>query len=367
VPSKVKNQKKVSVVIPYFNGSAFMERALQSVYNQSHQAHEVIVVNDGSSEIESQKLEMLKQKYGFILLTQSNAGQGAARNYGVKISTSTHICFLDQDDFFRPNHIKDLLDAWDDRDENLGFVYGDLWRATEAGIVTAHSSIKSESEHPHKDLQTMIKSNMFILPSATLIRKDVFQALGGFDEQFRGYEDDDLFLRFFMGGYSNIFIDKPVTVWTLNPSSTSFSESMARSRYLYFQKLIKTFPPSSVPSTNVFGDLIVPRFAFQFAADVISSAFEGGKNFEERQMRLRSFREIFVKSYEVEPRFRKKYLIATYPLVRLSAGALRMAMKAGLRLSPLLDKTGLPGAAFFITRYRNLGLENKNSHAEPHT
>lgn len=365
--SKIDNEKRVSVVIPYFNGSNCIERALQSVYSQSHQPHEVIVVNDGSSEVESIHLEGLKKKYGFILLVQSNSGQSTARNYGVNKSTSTHICFLDQDDYFLPNHIQDLLNVWDDRDPKLAFVYGDLWRATEAGIVTAHSCIRSESEHPHKELETMIKTNMFILPSATLISKDAFQALRGFDEQFRGYEDDDLFIRFFIEGYSHRFIDKAVTVWTLNKSSTSFSESMARSRYLYFQKLLNTFPPSSIPLTNVFGDLLVPRFAFQFAADVIASAFEGGKNFEERQMRLRNFREIFEKSSEVEPRFHKKYLIATYPLVKLSAGSLRKAMKVGLRLSPLLEKTGLPGVGLFITRYRNLGLEQKNSHAEAHT
>lgn len=357
----------VSVVIAYFNGSKFISKALSSAIEQSVQPSEVIVVDDGSEPNESSYLLSLQEIYGFSYYRQQNGGQSKARNLGASQASSRFICFLDQDDYFLPNHIKDLLDSWDDRDPKLAYVYGDLWRATEAGQVTAHSCIKSESEHPHKDLQTMIKSNLFILPSATLISREAFQAIGGFDEQFRGYEDDDLFIRFFVHGYSHRFIDKAVTVWTINKSSTSFSESMAKSRYLYFQKLLNSFPPLSIPFTNVFGDLLVPRFAFQFAADVISSAFEAGKNFEERQMRLRNFREILEKSCEVDPRFRKKYLIATYPLVRLSAGALRKAMMAGLRLSPLLEKTGLPGAGLFITRYRNLGLGQKNAHAETHT
>lgn len=362
-----KQTKGVAVVIAYFNGSRFIEKALASLAQQTKQPSEIIVVDDGSNQTESSYLLKLKDKFNFKYLSQQNGGQSKARNYGVSQASSNFICFLDQDDYFLPNHIKDLMDAWDDSVPNLAYTYGDLWRATEAGTVVSHSCIKSESEHPHKELRTMIKTNMFILPSATLISKDAFQALGGFDEQFRGYEDDDLFIRFFIEGYSHRFIDKAVTVWTLNKSSTSFSESMARSRYLYFQKLLNTFPPSSIPSVNVFGDLLVPRFAFQFAADVISAAFEGGKDFEERQMRLKNFREIFEKSVEVEPRFHKKYLFATYPLVRFSPGALRKAMKVGLRLSPLLEKTGLPGVGLFITRYRNLGLEQKNSHAEGQT
>lgn len=361
------NKNTVAVIIAHHNGSKFLKTAIQSAYDQATAPHEIIVVDDGSDSIELEHLKKLQETFEFKLFIQSNMGQSSARNFGVSKASSRFICFLDQDDYFLPNHIADLLDAWDDRDPNPGFIYGDLWRSTEEGLITAHSCIKSESEHPHKELKAMIKTNMFILPSATLISKDAFQALGGFDEKLRGYEDDDLFIRFFIEGYSHRFIDKAVTVWTLNKSSTSFSESMARSRYLYFQKLLNTFPPSSIPLTNVFGDLLVPRFAFQFAADVISSAFEGGRNFEERQMRLRNFREIFEKSSEVEPRFRKKFLIATYPLVWLSASALRKAMKVGLRLSPLLEKTGLPGVGLFISRYRNLGLEQKNSHAEPHT
>lgn len=358
----LRKDKTVSVVIAFFNGSNFIEKALTSVSQQTIPASEIIVVDDGSNSSESAFLLSIKNTYGFTYVKQQNGGQSKARNLGVSQANSKFICFLDQDDFFLPNHIEDLLDAWRDSDPNLAYTYGDLWRATETGIVISHSCIKSESEHPHKDLQTMIKANMFILPSATLIKKEAFDDVGGFDEQFRGYEDDDLFIRIFCAGYSQIFIDKAVTVWTLNQASTSFSESMARSRYLYFQKLIEMFPPSSLPLTKVFGDLLVPRFAFQFAADVISSAFEGGKNFEERQMRLKAFLEIFKKSGEVESRFRRKFILVTFPLARSSAKGLRNALKVGLLVSPVLEKVGLPGANLFINRYRNLGVQQRTSH-----
>lgn len=351
----------VAVVIAYFNGSQYIERALESVFEQTLQPSEIIVVDDGSDKNESSFLLSLKSRYNFKYLSQENGGQAKARNFGVSQASSKFICFLDQDDYFLPNHLIDLLSAWDGRDSNLAYVYGDLWRATESGIILAHSCIKSESGHPHTDLQTMIKTNMFILPSATLINKEAFAAVGGFDEQFRGYEDDDLFIRLFCAGYSHIFIDKAVTVWTLNQESTSFSESMARSRYLYFQKLLEMFPPSSLPLTQVFGDLLVPRFAFQFAADVISSAFEGGKHFDERQMRLRGFLEIFKMSEEVDSRFRKKFLLVTFPLARFSSKGLMRSLKVGLVLSPVLEKVGLPGVSLFINHYRNVGLQQRTS------
>lgn len=354
-----RENKKVAVVIPYFNGSRYVEKALESVTNQIRPPSEVIVVDDGSDREEAELLVALSERFNFRYLRTENGGQSKARNIAVANCESDFICFLDQDDYFLPNHISDLVDAWDESDPNLAYVYGDLWRATEEGVVISHSCIKSEAEHPHKDLRTMIRTNMFVLPSATLISKEAFQAIGGFDDQFRGYEDDDLFMRFFCEGYSQIYLDEPVTVWTLNTVSTSFSESMARSRFLYYKKLLNTFPPSSIPFTNVFGDLLVPRFAFQFAADVISAAFNGGENFHERQRRLKEFRDTFRKSNEIERKFRKKFLLVTLPLASLSFKKLKKVLTVGLILSPILEKTGLPGVGLFITRFKNLGA-NRN-------
>ena len=345
--------KSVSVVIAFYNGSRWIERALESVQNQTIPPNEVIVVNDGSSEDELGFLVGLQQRFDFQILSQENSGQSAARNLGVSKATSDYICLLDQDDYYLPKHNQILLETADFEDPKFGFSYGDLWRSNEAGQILSHSSINVKIKHPHTSLNTLVGKNMFIVPSATLISRTAFLAVGGFDPELRGFEDDDLFLRFFLAGYSNRFTSEAVTVWTINTSSTSFTESMARSRFIYFKKLLKTFPEGSVVGTYVFGQLMYKRFAYQFAGDVIESAFKGGENYEERLSRLKEFRSIVRSSNEITARGKRKYLFITFPIVKFSKKILRLFLLIILRSGLLSVLARLPSKALreFVGRY----------------
>jgi len=345
--------KSVSVVIAFYNGSRWIERALESVQNQTMPPNEVIVVNDGSSEDELGFLVGLQQRFDFQILSQENSGQSAARNLGVSKATSDYICLLDQDDYYLPKHNQILLETADFEDPKFGFSYGDLWRSNEAGQILSHSSINVKIKHPHTSLNTLVGKNMFIVPSATLISRTAFLAVGGFDPELRGFEDDDLFLRFFLAGYSNRFTPEAVTVWTINTSSTSFTESMARSRFIYFKKLLKTFPEGSVVGTYVFGQLMYKRFAYQFAGDVIESAFKGGENYEERLSRLKEFRSIVRSSNEITARGKRKYLFMTFPIVKFSKKILRLFLLVILRSGLLSVLARLPSKALreFVGRY----------------
>jgi glycosyltransferase involved in cell wall biosynthesis len=345
--------KSVSVVIAFYNGSRWIERALESVQSQTIPPNEVIVVNDGSSEDELGFLVGLQKRFDFQILNQENSGQSAARNLGVSKATSDYICLLDQDDYYLPKHNQILLETADFEDPKFGFSYGDLWRSNEAGRILSHSSINVKMKHPHKDLKTLVGKNMYIVPSATLINRSAFLAVGGFDPQLRGYEDDDLFLRFFLAGYSNNFTSEAVTVWTINTTSTSFTESMARSRFIYFKKLLNTFPEGSVEGTHVFGDLMYRRFAYQFSGDVIEAAFSGSDNFSERLTRLVEFRALVKTSREMSSSTKFRYLLVTLPLVKLSAKYLRIFALIALRSGflSILSIFSFAGFAAYVRRY----------------
>ncbi len=339
----------VAVVIPFHNGSDWIERALKSAVNQTRPPKEVIVVDDGSIELESAKLAELKAKYSFGLFSQVNAGQSAARNLGVSIAKSDFICFLDQDDYFLPNHIELLMNASSLEDEKFGFSYGDLLRVTQSGQTLSHSSLPSP--HPLLDTQSMISQNMHILPSATLIRRTAFLDLGGFDESLQGYEDDDLFLRFHLAGYTAVFIPESVSAWTINRSSTSFSESMSRSRFLYFKKLLDTFTNRAGFESDIFAKHLFPRFAYKFADDVIYSALNDKENFEERKRRLKSFIKILKKNEGLNPKTKHGYVLATWPLVFLSPSTLRASLGVLLKLEPVLGKLRIGALTNFFDRH----------------
>lgn len=342
---------KISVVIAFHNGSRWIERAIESAVAQTVTPNEIIVVDDGSSQSESKFLEPLIARYGIRVIRQENSGQSSARNAGVAAAASDFVCLLDQDDYFLPRHIEILLNAADLADSRFAFSYGDLWRANEAGQVLTHSCVNVESQHPHTSIRDLVSANMYILPSATLINRERFLEIGGFDPDLRGYEDDDLFLRFFVAGYTNRFTPEPVTVWTINTTSTSFSEAMARSRFLYFKKLLALFPEGSVMGTAVFGELLVRRFALHLADDVVASAFRGDEYFQERLSRLVEFRDLVRNSKEVSSAGKRRYLFATYPLVTLGSKFLRIFLLVITKSRILLIMPGLAGRGHFVKKY----------------
>lgn len=262
----------VVVVIAFFNGADFIERAVKSVFNQTVPADEVIVVNDGSRPEERVSLGALAGRYPLRIVDKENGGQGSARNAGVAASSAKYICFLDQDDFFLPNHIEVLVASIPANDARFGFVYADLYEADVDGNVVSTQLVKQHAKHhPKTNIFDLLRHDMFVLPSASLVSRVAFDAVQGFDPQFMGFEDDDLFMRIFRKGYSNHFVDRAVTVWCIHTESTSFGIRMIRSRYRYFKKLAATFPDEPKRNRFYLRDYLMPRFGTIFVDHAIQA------------------------------------------------------------------------------------------------
>lgn len=95
---------KVSIIMPIYNGSEFLEKSIESVSKQTLEEIELICIDDGSTDNSLDLLRQLKEKYPFIkILTQENQGSGKARNYGMDEALGEYIAFLDADDIFVEN------------------------------------------------------------------------------------------------------------------------------------------------------------------------------------------------------------------------------------------------------------------------
>jgi glycosyltransferase involved in cell wall biosynthesis len=256
----------VTVVIPYFNGMRTIERALASIEMQSTPPAEVIVVNDGSNTENAAFLHTLVARRGFRVIDRANGGQGAARNDGIRAAATPFVCLLDQDDFYTPDHIEKLLAvALSANTAKLGFVYSDVSRGTEAGTFTVEGVIASSGlAHPLPSVRDMLARDIMILPSSMLLHRDDILQLGGFDERFVGFEDDDLVIRCALAGLETFYLPESLTVWTLNPESASFSPRMSESRWLFFNKLLETF---KTHEQNLVGEVIAPRFVRSFIGE----------------------------------------------------------------------------------------------------
>jgi glycosyltransferase involved in cell wall biosynthesis len=181
----------VSVVIPTYNQSQFLGAAIDAALTQSIQPIEVIVVDDGSTDETSELLD----GYGARIRTvrQENLGVAAARNSGAGLARGSLLAFLDSDDVWMPEKLARQLQRFQ-RDPDLGLVHCGLEFIDQQGVAIG-------LETGGLDGDVAIPMLLFRRPvilgggSGALIRKDIFDGLGGFDSRLSTSADWDLYYR----------------------------------------------------------------------------------------------------------------------------------------------------------------------------
>jgi glycosyltransferase involved in cell wall biosynthesis len=252
----------IVAIIPLYNGAKWIEGTIRSVFAQTLKPDEFIVVDDGSTDDGAAIVEKLAQERPITLLRKPNGGQSAARNFAVKHSTSALIALLDQDDCWYPNHLEVLRSEFERHEGlQLGWVYSDFDDIDDDGRMVDRAFIaRGPWENPKRHLNSILSHGMIIQPSATLISRAAFEAVGGFDERLSGYEDDDLFLRMFRESFDNVYVPYPTSQWRIHSSSCGASDRMDESLRYYIKKLVTAFPDDRWRGCYYARDAIAPRF-----------------------------------------------------------------------------------------------------------
>lgn len=179
---------KVSVIIPTFNRAHTLARAIDSVLGQSHENFELIIVDDGSTDNTVELLKSYGEKLKYF--TTENKGVSAARNFGVKNSDGRWLAFLDSDDEWLPEKLAKQLELLI-HFPNLPLIHGEeIW-------VRNGKRVNQKKKHKKAggSIYQMCLPLCCISPSAAIIKREVYQELGGFDEEFVVCEDYDLWLK----------------------------------------------------------------------------------------------------------------------------------------------------------------------------
>lgn len=273
----------IAAVVPLYNGAPFIREALGSVLSQTVPVDEIIVVDDGSTDEGPQIVAEMAERHPITLLSQPNGGQSSARNRAIRHTRCTHIAFLDQDDAWLENHVEVLRRPFDEgQTPRLAVVYGNLDQIDREGRTITNSCLDCvPSPHPKRSRADCLRCDMFILPGASLVSRQAMLDAGLFDERLSGYEDDDLFVRLFSLGFRSHYINVAVTRWRIYAGSTSFTPRMARSRMIYFRKLMEMFPDEPRLGFYWGRDLIAPRFAQLLRSEFV----QGSKTSDVARMR----------------------------------------------------------------------------------
>lgn len=179
---------QISVVIPSYNRRHTLERALQSVYQQSSKVDEVILVDDGSND--DSDLMVAREFPETKIIRQANFGVSAARNRGIESARFEWIALLDSDDSWRPDKIGKIRDAQRQHPDLVLFHSDEIWMRNEVRVNPMNKHRKSGGWIFEQCLPLCA-----ISPSASVIKKSVLQDLGMFDETLPACEDYDLWLR----------------------------------------------------------------------------------------------------------------------------------------------------------------------------
>ncbi len=187
---------QVAVVIPLYNKAAFIARTLTSVLNQIHPPSEIIVVDDGSKDdsvsvVEAWLIEHQAQltdaKIKLQIIKQAQAGPGAARNRGAEQAKTSLLAFLDADDEWMPSFLAEATIALENHPDCVLAAFGQF-RGSEKSDLAKRFQLLGIRSGPWRlplDLspQVMKPTVDFVFSGATVIRRSVFEALGGFYSQ----------------------------------------------------------------------------------------------------------------------------------------------------------------------------------------
>ncbi len=186
----------ISVIIPNFNGSAYIREAIDSVIDQKNVDVEVIVVDDGSTDNSREILESFGKSIN--VFHQKNLGAPSARNLGWRKAQSKYIKFLDSDDRLVKNSLESELKIIDALDDN-SIPFFDVEYIDEGGTVFDNHLKYRIPKNSESSLEYFLKVNP--LTSCPLHRKNQIESVGGFTENLPKGQEWDLHLRLFLQGY----------------------------------------------------------------------------------------------------------------------------------------------------------------------
>lgn len=195
------SQPRVSVVIPVRNGKDYIDEALHSVLAQDYANLEILVIDDGSTDDDYDRLTRIHPCIRVIHL--EGRGVSFARNTGMRQSSGRYIAFLDADDIWFPGKLTAQI-RYMERHPDVGVIFGGFikWSADESGRFPPASTLSQDcsalaKSNPERSgwLYHRLLMGLLVGMNTAVIRREVYEWLGGFREDMRIGEDYDFWLR----------------------------------------------------------------------------------------------------------------------------------------------------------------------------
>jgi len=208
---------KVSVIIPAYNAEPYIAQAIESCLQQTAPPDEIIVADDSSTD-GTAAIAKKSSKFVKVVQLTENSGVSVARNRAIEESTADWIAFLDADDYFLPDKLELQADCIRENPHAV-LIYSGF------RIVAGNGLPEDGSFSPAGDLAWRLRYQNPILTSSVLLRREAFDAAGGFDPVYRSAQDWDMWLRIAERFSTAAFaaVPNPLVMYRRVPGSLSSS------------------------------------------------------------------------------------------------------------------------------------------------
>lgn len=244
-------QELVSVIIPTYNRSKMLEKAVDSVLSQTWRDFELIVVDDGSTD-DTAKMIAGKNKE-IVYLYQENCGAAAARNAGILAAKGNLLAFLDSDDFFDKKKLASQVAAMQAHPSYLVSHTQELWYRRGKFLNQKKKHRKDEGYIFARCLELCA-----VGMSTIMARRELFDKVGSFDETLPCCEDYDLWLRVSVT-YPFLLVDAPLTIKAggrADQLSVQYRVGMDKFRIQSITKLLESGILNTAQTASAVSELV---------------------------------------------------------------------------------------------------------------
>jgi glycosyltransferase involved in cell wall biosynthesis len=206
--ARTENKPAVSIIIPTYNRSRLLARAVKSVLNQTYQDFELIIVDDASTDNTGEVVNSFNDQRIKYVRHEKNKGEAAARNTGIKTAGCNYIAYQDSDDEWLPEKLAKQMKLLENAPSEVGVIYTGFWKTeNHRRTYIPFSWVKQKNGDIHKEL---LYGN-FIGSPVVLIKKECFDSVGLFDERIHNLVDWEMWLRI-SKHYHFRCVDEPLAI-----------------------------------------------------------------------------------------------------------------------------------------------------------
>lgn len=262
----------VSVVIPTYNEAGVLQRSIDSVLDQTYEDIELLVVDDGSTDETAAVVRSYDDDRISYLAHGTNRGASTARNTGIEAATGEYIAFLDADDEWYPRKLEHQVAELSARPASWVAVYCgvELVSADEEGLLDEwlpRSWTRLDETEGAEGGKGLIKDVLLdrlhtSAGSTLLVRREVVEAIDGFDESFDRFQDSEFLIRVLRQGQL-AYVDE--TLVARHDTGRPDAESIEAADEAYLEKFDETVTELERQGYDIRGthDYFLAKFYFQ--------------------------------------------------------------------------------------------------------